>query len=202
MESLLQAPDLMHAAAIRPDPGSGLELLDFVLAHVPWRGRKPASRTATAASDETDEALMSAYGRGDSQAFRTLYLRYHEKLHRYLLRLAAGREEAEEVFQDVWISIIRGRERYEPRAPFAAWLFSIAHRRAAGRWRELGRHAPDAGHRADDDGDALDGLLPAVMHTPERDAGKRRRWAGPCSRPSRSCRCRSARRSCSRPRAT
>jgi RNA polymerase sigma-70 factor (ECF subfamily) len=161
----------MHAAAIHPGEGSDLELLDFALAHAPWRGRNAASRAATAASDETDEALMSAYGRGDSHAFRTLYLRYHEKLHRYLLRLAAGPEEAEEVFQDVWISIIRGRERYEPRAPFAAWLFSIAHRRAADRWRELGRHAPDAGRRADGDGEGLEDLLPAITHTPERDAG-------------------------------
>lgn len=169
MESSLPQPDIMRAAAITPSDGTCLELLDFAFAHLPWRERK-ATRPAVV-QEVADEALMTAYGRGDSHAFRALYLRYHEKLHRYLLRLASHADEAEEVFQEVWISIIRGRERYEPRAPFAAWLFSIAHRRATDRWRELGRHAPDAHHRADGDADAWEELLPPVTLTPERSSG-------------------------------
>jgi len=134
--------------------------------------RQRAERPAVAAEPPqcSDEACMLAYGRGDAGAFQALYQRYHKKLYRYLLRLSPAAEEAEEIFQEVWISIIRGRERYEPSATFAAWLFSIAHRRAADRWRELGRHAPDAYHRSEEDEADMDALLPAVMQTPDRHA--------------------------------
>ena len=100
-------------------------------------------RTRAETSDATDEACMIEYQRGNNRAFQTLYFRYREKLHRYLLRLAAHPSEAEEVFQEVWIAVIRSKDRYQPSAGFAAWLFSIAHRRASDRWRVLSRHAPD-----------------------------------------------------------
>jgi RNA polymerase sigma-70 factor (ECF subfamily) len=132
------------------------------------RGERPA--VAVDPAPPSDEACMSAYGRGDAGAFQTLYQRYHKKLYRYLLRLSPVAEEAEEVFQEVWIAIIRGRERYESSGTFAAWLFSIAHRRAADRWRELGRHAPDAYHRSDEDEAEIEALLPAVAQTPDRHA--------------------------------
>jgi RNA polymerase sigma-70 factor (ECF subfamily) len=134
--------------------------------------RPRADRPAAAAdpAQPSDEACMSAYGRGDAGAFQTLYQRYHKKLYRYLLRLSPVAEEAEEVFQEVWMAIIRGRERYESSATFAAWLFSIAHRRAADRWRELGRHAPDAYNRSDEDEADMESLLPAVAQTPDRHA--------------------------------
>lgn len=171
MESTPPQPEIMRAAAIPLGNGIGTrpDLPDLTLAHSSWRKSKAAARDTLAT--DSDDVLMSAYGRGDAQAFRVLYLRYHEKLHRYLLRLATEPAEAEEVFQDVWISIIRGRERYEPKASFAAWLFAIAHRRAADRWRALVRHAPDAGRRADEDGVALEDLLPPVTQTPERNSG-------------------------------
>lgn len=95
-------------------------------------------------SSLSDAECMQRYRNGDAHAFRILYARYREKLHRYALRLAGKSSEAEEVFQDVWMAVVHGKEHFQPEASFAAWLFGIAHRRAADRWRTLGRHAPDA----------------------------------------------------------
>lgn len=111
---------------------------------------------------------MASYRRGDSQAFRILYQRYRDKLHRYVLRLASRPGEAEEVFQDIWIAVINSKDRYEPTSSFASWLFSIAHRRAADRWRALSRHAPDGLSPSTEDDPAQH--LPATTHTPERHA--------------------------------
>jgi RNA polymerase sigma-70 factor, ECF subfamily len=123
------------------------------------------------AGTPTDEACMARYQQGDTAAFRMLYTRYRDRLHRYTLRLASRTSEAEEVFQEVWLTVIRSKGSYRPTATFAAWLFSIAHRRAADRWRSLGRHAPDSRQPV-----AEDAILPMDQHafigheTPEHQA--------------------------------
>ena len=115
----------------------------------------------------SDEACMQRYRQGDEQAFGVLYQRYREKLHRYVLRLSGRDGEAEEVFQEVWIAVIRSRDSFDTSASFATWLFSIAHRRAADRWRALSRHAPDGLDITDDD-DALTRIVDDNGATPER----------------------------------
>lgn len=94
------------------------------------------------ASDD-DAALMRRYRQGDSTAFRRLYERHRLPLHRYLLRLAGDPTAAEEVFQEVWIAVIRGRERYAERESFGSYLYSIAHRRCSDYWRRRYREPRD-----------------------------------------------------------
>ena len=87
-----------------------------------------------------DEALMTRYRKGDANAFETLYRRHGPALHRFIARLMRSGRDADEVFQEVWFAIIRGRERYEPTARFVTFLFAIAHRRVADRARKaMGR---------------------------------------------------------------
>ena len=116
----------------------------------------------------SDAECMQRYRNGDTHAFRVLYARYREKLHRYTLRLAGKTSEAEEIFQDVWMAVVNGKDGYQPNAPFAAWLFGIAHRRAADRWRVLGRHAPDALDPHEDGGDALEHHAAPPLYGPDR----------------------------------
>ena len=143
-----------------------LDALAYLQDQLPWHAQARPSRTDRASA--SDEDCMASYRRGDTEAFRILYQRYRDKLHRYVLRLSNRPSEAEEVFQDIWISVINGKDRYEPTSSFAAWLFSIAHRRAADRWRALSRHAPDGlSSSAEDD---LAQHIPALTHTPERHA--------------------------------
>jgi RNA polymerase sigma-70 factor, ECF subfamily len=92
------------------------------------------------ATDESDAALMQRYSRGDQAAFEALYQRYRAPLYRLTLRLAETPAEAEEIFQEVWIAVIRGRQRYEPHARFVTYLFAIAHRRCSEHWRKHFRH--------------------------------------------------------------
>lgn len=143
------------------------------LAHLqdqlPWhRQVGPAAREHTHAASTSDEECMASYRRGDPQAFRILYQRYRDRLHRYVLRLASRPSEAEEVFQEIWIAVINSKDRYEPTSSFASWLFSIAHRRAADRWRALSRHAPDSLSPSTDED--LAQHVCAITHTPERHA--------------------------------
>jgi RNA polymerase sigma-70 factor, ECF subfamily len=145
------------------------EAIDTLLAQLPWQSHVQAeSAFALATGTLTDEACMARYQQGDTAAFRVLYTRYSDRLHRYTLRLATRSSEAEEVFQEVWLAVIRSKDNYRPTASFAAWLFSMAHRRAADRWRSLGRHAPDAHAQVNEDELDPAGHAAFAMHeTPE-----------------------------------
>ena len=97
-----------------------------------------------------DEALMTRYRKGDADAFEALYRRHGAPLHRFIARLMRGTRDADEVFQEVWFAVIRGRERYEPTARFVTFLFAIAHRRVADHARKAMRGAPEAAGELED----------------------------------------------------
>lgn len=83
----------------------------------------------------SDEELMMAFGGGDLKAFDELYHRHRNSLYRYLLRQLA-KPVAEDMFQDIWASVVRYRKKYQPRAAFKTWLFTIANNRLTDHWRD------------------------------------------------------------------
>jgi RNA polymerase sigma-70 factor (ECF subfamily) len=158
----------MTAHALHRDrPSAGID--GFLQAQWPWLVKDEAVLPPPLRFDaHTDEDCMARYQDGDERSFRVLYLRYRDKLYRYTLRLAAHPQEAEEVFQEVWLAVVRGKNGYVPGAAFAPWLFAIAHRRAADRWRTLGRHAPDGIHAVEhDEAEAAHERTPSATLSPE-----------------------------------
>ena len=83
-----------------------------------------------------DETLMLAYCRGDATAFESLYSRHKGGVYRYLKRQCGNEAIAEELFQDVWINIVKARQRYKASAKFTTWLYHIAHNRLIDHYRK------------------------------------------------------------------
>lgn len=99
-----------------------------------------------------DERLMLAYAAGDADAFDTLYARHKGGVYRYFLRHCGNTGTADEMFQDVWMSVIRARASYAPTARFTTWLYRIAHHRLVDHWRARGAvELVAAGGDGDDD---------------------------------------------------
>jgi len=92
-------------------------------------------RTGDGMPEETDEALMMAFGRGDSAAFERLYARHKGPTFRYFLRHTSDRARTEELHQDLWLSVVRARERYTAAARFTTWLYTLARHRLVDHWR-------------------------------------------------------------------
>jgi RNA polymerase sigma-70 factor, ECF subfamily len=110
----------------------------------------------------SDEVLMLNFQRGNEAAFRQLYDRYRAPLLRFVQRLTPDAAATEEIAQETWMAVIRGRERYLPKARFATYLFSIARRRTMDQWRRRGRYPQP--HAQGEDPDETSG---PVIHEPE-----------------------------------
>jgi len=89
-------------------------------------------------AEDGDEALMLRYASGVAESFDTLYGRHRAGVYRYLLRHCGNAGIADELFQDVWMNLIRTRATYAPTARFAAWLYTLAHNRLVDHWRAAG----------------------------------------------------------------
>lgn len=87
---------------------------------------------------------MLAYGKGKAKAFELLYVRHKGGLYRYFLRQCGSAHIAEELYQDVWMSVIRVREQYEVRAKFTTWLYRLAHNRLIDYYRRQAKHLPES----------------------------------------------------------
>ncbi len=88
-------------------------------------------------NDTTDEDLMRQYQLGDLQAFEMLYVRHKTSLYHYLLKqLNYAHVTAEDLFQEIWLNLIRAQQRYEVKASFKTYLYRIAHNRLIDHYRQ------------------------------------------------------------------
>lgn len=77
----------------------------------------------------SDEDLMLRYRDGDAAAFDQLYARHKGGVYRYLLRSVKTKPLADELFQEVWLSLVRARTSYAVSAKFTTFLYRVAHSR-------------------------------------------------------------------------
>lgn len=75
----------------------------------------------------TDPELVRRMTRGDEEAFVTLYRRRQGGIYRFALQMSGSAAVAEEVTQEVFLTLIRDGARYDPeRGAVAAYLYGIA----------------------------------------------------------------------------
>ena len=116
---------------------------------------------------------MLLYRDGDAGAFDALYARHKGGLYRYLLRQCRDAGVAEELFQDVWMNLIRARGGYTVQAKFTTYLYRLAHNRLVDHYR---KNAAASAAAFDRDDEALEDL-PDERDRPQDDALDARRGA-------------------------
>ncbi len=79
------------------------------------------------AGEPDDNALMLRYRAGDTVAFERLYARHKGPVYRYFLRQCGDAELAGDLLQELWAKIIAARHRYEARAKFTTYMYTLAH---------------------------------------------------------------------------
>ena len=101
--------------------------------------RLKGGRTGSVMQERTDEALMLAYGEGETAAFDELYRRHRPRLFRFFTHETANPALGEELYQEAWLRVIRARARYQPTARFSTWLYTVAHSVLMDHFRKQGR---------------------------------------------------------------
>jgi RNA polymerase sigma factor (sigma-70 family) len=94
-----------------------------------------ACRPVPGPGAKSDEELMLAYGAGEAAAFERLYDRHEAPVFRFLLRSVAIASVADDLAQEVWLTVVRNAARYRPQAAFRTWLYRIARTRLIDHWR-------------------------------------------------------------------
>ena len=75
---------------------------------------------------QQSQAISAGLKRQDAGLLDSLIVRYQHRLLRYLLYLAGNREQAEDLFQEVWMRVLVRGGQYNGQARFETWLFTIA----------------------------------------------------------------------------
>lgn len=90
--------------------------------------RTPAILTAEAARqiERENAAIARGLKRQDPELLDQLIETYQHRLMRYLMFLTNKREVAEDLFQEVWIRVLKRGSQYNGKARFDTWIFTIA----------------------------------------------------------------------------
>jgi RNA polymerase sigma-70 factor, ECF subfamily len=81
-------------------------------------------------NNEAELELIRRVSLRDRGALRELYLLYHRRLSRFLLRLTQRQDLAEEVINDTLLAVWNSAERFRGDSRVSTWIVGIAYRRA------------------------------------------------------------------------
>ena len=82
------------------------------------------------ADQERDDVLLRRAGKGDEEAFTLLYRRHQAALYRFALRMSGNAWAAEEIVQDVFMTLMRDPKKYDPaRGTLGGFLYGVTRNR-------------------------------------------------------------------------
>lgn len=82
-----------------------------------------------------DEDLMRSFQRGDETAFAALYARYRLPIYRFLARKLGNPARAEDLCQEVFVSLVEHAQEWRAEASVKTYLYRIAFNRAVSDFR-------------------------------------------------------------------
>ena len=106
----------------------------------------------------TDEALFRGFIHGDYQAFEVLVQRYRRGIYGFLLRSTRDKEAAEDLYQEVFLRVVKKANDFEGKSKFSTWIYKIARNLSIDHARRMThrRHASlDASRSADPESSTL-----------------------------------------------
>jgi RNA polymerase sigma factor (sigma-70 family) len=135
----------------------------------------PLALSATHAAPTCSEHdLIAAVRRGDDRAFEVLYSRYHRRIVSYINGMVGDHARAEDIAQDVFISVLRRLRANDRPIVFKPWLYEVAKNACIDEFRRArrGREVP---LERDDDLIGGNPRLVSRSRTPEAEIeGKQR----------------------------
>ena len=95
------------------------------------------------ADQERDDVLLRRAAKGDEEAFTFLYRRHQAALYRFALRMTGNAWAAEEIVQDVFMTLMRDPKKYDAaRGSLGGFLYGVARNRVMKHLERLPREVP------------------------------------------------------------
>ncbi len=121
--------------------------------------------TARAMIDAEERELIERLKRRDEAAFNQFVILYQERVFRLVLRMIGDRAEAEDLAQEVFISIFKAIEGFRGDSQLSTWVYRVASNHCRNRIKYLVRRRRKFTHDFDEEA----GEEGAVgSHAPER----------------------------------
>lgn len=112
------------------------------------------ARMEAAQPTPTDDALLRAARGGDRDALDALITRYEPRVYRFGLGMCRDTDDAQDVLQDTFLSMVRSLATFRAESSLSTWLYAIAHHACLKKRRRRASSPPSV--------DSLDALAPAV----------------------------------------
>jgi RNA polymerase sigma-70 factor, ECF subfamily len=120
--------------------------------------------TSTHGRDPVDDVeLVQGARRGDRDAFKTLFERYHRRAYALAVGVVRNPDDALDVVQDAFIKAHRYLDNFEGNSSFYTWLYRIVMNLAIDHLRKHRRQQPVELDETRVDPDAGDPLLPRIL---------------------------------------
>ncbi len=84
----------------------------------------------------TEKQLVERAKQGDREALAALVNRYSERIYNLVLRILRRREDAEDVLQETFLTVIEKIHTFDGRSSFFTWIYRIATNAALMRLRK------------------------------------------------------------------
>jgi RNA polymerase sigma-70 factor, ECF subfamily len=81
-------------------------------------------------SHAEERALLKAIAAGNAKALERLFARAQTRIFRFLMRVVKNQAIAEELLNEVFLSVWQNAQRYEGRSEPMTWMLAIAHNKA------------------------------------------------------------------------
>jgi RNA polymerase sigma-70 factor (ECF subfamily) len=90
--------------------------------------------------DDPDLATVEQALSGDYAAFESLVRKYERRIYRLAMRIVRQRQDAEEVVQQTFLSVLEHLDGFRQQSGFATWLMRIATNQALALLRRRASH--------------------------------------------------------------
>jgi len=97
-----------------------------------------------------ERRLLRQVRRGDAKAFEVLVRTYQQRVYNIVYRMIGNREEAEDVAQDVFVTVYQNVAGFRGDSKFSTWLYRVTVNHCKNRLKYLRRRGRHRGRPLDD----------------------------------------------------
>lgn len=122
--------------------------------------------------DDAGARLMLAWKAGDEAAFDRIVELYSERVWALLTRFLGPKPNREDLVQEVFLRLVRSKDRYEPTARFSTYLFRIVFNLAVNAGSKASERRSERWDAPDGEGDPFQQLPDEDVQDPAADMAR------------------------------